>query len=264
MIERLLFDEGGEALAYLKREPALNTFIIGDYLNCGLSGREDVKFYVSRKNGEINGLMMLFRKWFHFSFPYNGDEEETKRFVASLGIGNLKLNGPENAFDLVSAKTKHPCHLVSIRKSEWDFRKGRMKAELLASDKARDVCNLYGRIDEFENNAVDAETQIANQKLDMERGESAVFGIYDNGILVSAVGLAAINPVSAMVIGVCTLPEYRRRGYASSTLYSMLDYVFGTLKLECVSLFWNNGVAGKMYADAGFSDVGEYLMGALD
>ena len=80
----------------------------------------------------------------------------------------------------------------------------------------------------------------------------------DNEI-VSTVATTAETTVSAMVVGVATLPTHRQKGYASKLMISLMEEYFQNRNKE-LCLFYNNPKAGKIYKRLGFKDIGKWVM----
>nr|WP_304362706.1 GNAT family N-acetyltransferase [Bacillus pseudomycoides] len=69
---------------------------------------------------------------------------------------------------------------------------------------------------------------------------------------------SSIFTLSAMVVGVCTHPSHRGRGYASLILQKMIwDF---TQEGRTLCLFYNNPAAGRIYKRLGFKDIGTWTM----
>lgn len=89
---------------------------------------------------------------------------------------------------------------------------------------------------------------------------SHAFGVYENGKLCSVAKTTAETEISAMVVGVATLPEYRGKGYAVACVNEMINYCLVKLGMKYICLFYNNPAAGRIYHKAGFEDLGEYVL----
>ena len=76
--------------------------------------------------------------------------------------------------------------------------------------------------------------------------------------IISLASTTAENSVSAMIVGVCTKEEYRKRGYVSAILFKLLTNLFTEKKIVC--LFYDNPEAGKIYKRNGFEDIGIWRM----
>ncbi len=64
--------------------------------------------------------------------------------------------------------------------------------------------------------------------------------------------------MSAMIVGVCTDPEYRRRGYTSTIMTKLCYDLQQEGKGAC--LFYDNPSAGTIYQRLGFVTIGKWSM----
>ncbi len=83
--------------------------------------------------------------------------------------------------------------------------------------------------------------------------------IEENNKIVSTVATTAETTKSAMVVAVATIPEYRKKGYASVLMISLMKEYFENRHKE-LCLFYDNPKAGKIYKKLGFKDIGKWVM----
>ena len=67
------------------------------------------------------------------------------------------------------------------------------------------------------------------------------------------------NSVSAMVVGVATLPGWRGRGFARACVHAAAAHSFAAGR-RYLCLFYDNPAAGRIYHALGFADVGRFGM----
>lgn len=123
---------------------------------------------------------------------------------------------------------------------------------------AESVYSLYILIDEFHMyHGLSREEAIEKQRMNLKN--DIYFGVFEHGVLASIAAISAATKTSAMIVGVATKPEYRRKGYASA--------VMGTLCRESLAegrqflcLFYDNPAAGKIYNRIGFKELGIWTM----
>ncbi len=260
MFEKLF--EREKLLSFLKQNSAFNTFMIGDLFNFGMDG-DECEFFAYVKENEIKGVIMRFRSYFLLSSPYSVSVEETTTFIHSQWPGIHEISGPDAVLKQLSfIKSLKPCNLVTCTAKTLKC-KTDCKAELLRGKDAYSIVLLERSIEEFNRRTDTVAHQSMELKADIEKGNTIVYGIKNGDKVISSASLSAINPVSAMVVGVCTDKEYRQKGFAYDVLSALLNHAFEVLNLDNVSLFWNNDIAGKMYAKVGFISSGEYTMGTF-
>ena len=104
--------------------------------------------------------------------------------------------------------------------------------------------------------SVDEEVEGIARKIENKHGR--VYFIKENEKVVSTVSTTAENSKSAMIVGVCTAPRYRKQGYVTAILTEMLQDLFK--EKESVCLTYNNPEAGNIYKRSGFVDIGMWTM----
>ncbi|MPM91535.1 hypothetical protein SDC9_138666 [bioreactor metagenome] len=76
----------------------------------------------------------------------------------------------------------------------------------------------------------------------------------DTGEMVCSAETTAENKHSAMVVGVCTNPNYRNKGYATAVVSKLCKDLL--LEGRTLCLFYDNPAAGKIYKNLGFEEIG--------
>ena len=122
------------------------------------------------------------------------------------------------------------------------------------------VIGLEVQIDEFADSfrGVDREEKVEECRENLTRGGHA-FGVYDGDRLVALAETTAENSVSAMVVGVATLPGWRGRGFARACVHAAAAHSFAAGR-RYLCLFYDNPAAGRIYHALGFADVGCFGM----
>ena len=122
------------------------------------------------------------------------------------------------------------------------------------------VIGLEVQIDEFADSfrGVDREEKVEECRENLTRGGHA-FGVYDGDRLVALAETTAENSVSAMVVGVATLPGWRGRGFARACVHAAAAHSFAAGR-RYLCLFYDNPAAGRIYHALGFADVGRFGM----
>lgn len=91
------------------------------------------------------------------------------------------------------------------------------------------------------------------------KGSALAFGLFENGMLVSACYATARTKRGAMVVGVATREGYRNRGYASLLVSRLCKTSFDE-GLSFLCLFYDNPKTGSIYRKLGFSQLGRWAM----
>ncbi|MED1864878.1 GNAT family N-acetyltransferase [Fictibacillus nanhaiensis] len=92
----------------------------------------------------------------------------------------------------------------------------------------------------------------------MNNGWSRIFVIEEDDQLISSASTVCETSVSAMVSGVCTLPEKKGKGLASLCVEHLMHNLFQENKT--LTLFYDNPEAGRIYKRLGFEDIGKWTI----
>jgi predicted GNAT family acetyltransferase len=134
-----------------------------------------------------------------------------------------------------------------------------VKARTLRKGDFHALYLLLSGIAEFHSFAKETEKEATDgKKLAVARG-SVLYGVYARDELVATAASAADSSEGSMVVGVATKEGYRKKGYASLAVQSLLRDRFGKGQ-RFVCLFYDNPEAGQIYHKFGFVDVAPYTM----
>ena len=132
-------------------------------------------------------------------------------------------------------------------------------ARRLLPDDIDAIYSLLKQIDEFFTMRSKTEEENREDILNSMTNEGRMYGVFENGTLAAVAGTSAENSMSAMVVSVATLPEYRGRGYATRLVTRLCqDCLADGMKFLC--LFYDNPEAGVIYRKIGFKELGQYAM----
>lgn len=260
---RMLEENDREAIMrFVCDEAAYNLFIIGDVENYGLND-EHVNVAVHEKDGGWDSLVLRY----HESFVvYTKREDYNAQAVADYIKGY--------AFEIISGKGSVVEKLIPY------FSKSKPRVTLLAQCDALTqnemipqdavirrmqpfemdkVVALYCTVDEFRYQYIGNENKRAvRMARELQKGGMG-FGAFVGGELVSYAQITARSSMGAVVVGVATHPDYRRRGLASAVMRTLCKASFED-GLSFLSLFYDNPQAGRIYRRLGFVELGEYMM----
>lgn len=261
MIRRIAAADAPVILPYLHRNPAMNLFIIGDLEAFGFDSDVQDLWVNFDNDGNIQSLLFrFFRHYIVYSettfdpAPYvsllerdpdfgllQGDARAVRQFVANSGM------------TFVSERTTFMAQLTALSAAAETIDTSAVKqADLGDLDR---ILTLRGQIESF-TNTPDARESLLKS---MKAGGSRTFYIEDaSSRMVAAASTAAENSSSAMVVGVCALPEVRRQGLASACTTALCKEILGQGKSLC--LFYDNPEAGSIYLRLGFEHIGQWLM----
>lgn len=254
---RLLNNEDYDILMeYVKKEKELNLFIIGDVENYGFNNEFQKLWGEFNQKGELIGVLLKYFENFIF---YSRDEFDIEGFYNILKNEDFKrLSGEKSiveAFEKLHSFSKkrdtYFCKLDEDTKLEENELLAKVrKVELENVD---ELIKLYKLIEEFSNDVSD---ESIRKKYEDNTGRG--YYIEEDGKMVSVAQTTAENSTSAMIVGVCTHPDYRKRGYATACMTKLCKTLLNEGKSLC--LFYDNPKAGKIYKRLGFKDIGIWTM----
>ena len=274
---RILQEEDRKLLEeFLYREPEMNLFLIGDLENYGINS-EAVSFYLHEEkrahSGSVQNESELYWDFvilrFYQSYILYSPYED---YNAEEAIQFLKTQNPEG----ISGR-EELLKRISPAFPQWELQSDFMsrcnriedqfqvpeelEIRVLGAEDMAEAVDLLYDIEEFkkgyEKNV--KAVHIRRMQEEMEQGGKLALGGYRDGRLVSIAETSAENTRSAMVVGVATKPEYRKRGYASAVVSALCRNCFDRGK-EFLCLFYDNPAAGRIYNKIGFVELGKYGM----
>ena len=258
MIRRLTEEDHTNCLSLLTPYAAENLFIIGDIEAFGYDQPFQKLWGDFSDNGELRAVLLKYEKNY---IPYAPGAFDAKGFaeVISLDTEFLMISGLKRVTSQIQPHISH-----SVRSSRELFYAKCDSLKQLALDNLdivksatlsdlEKIHRLHQEIDEF-NSGETVEEKQRNQA----KGVSRSYYIEQDGKPVSAASTAAENSESAMIVGVCTLPDYKRKGYATKCMSKLCYDILSEGKILC--LFYDNPQAGTIYKRIGFQEIEKWMM----
>lgn len=249
MITKLNSKHHQKVMEYLKKEPEFNLFIIGDierygYDNYFLNIWADVN-----KKGEIQGVLL---KYFEFLIFYGDKKFDIEGFYKLINKMNYsEISGKSECVSqlakvlrLNQSRHVHFCKLESPRFLVDNSVDAKIKK--IKFGNINKIVKLYDYIDEFENTSADS----IRNGLKTGRG----YCIEIDRQVVAMAKSTSENKTHAMIVGVGTHPNYRKKGLATKCTMKICSELLRENKIPC--LFYDNEEAGKIYKRLGFEDIG--------
>ena len=239
----------------VKKESEVNLFIIGDIENNGYDKGYQKLWGEFNKEGKLIAVLL---KYFDSCIFYSRDEFDAKVFYEIMRAEEYKLLSGEKSiverFESVHSFSKkrdtYLCKLDSKARLDMTQDTAYLKrVELKDIDK---IIKLYGAIDEFEKLSYES------TKKGFSEGNKRAYFVEEEGEMVAIAQTTAENSSSAMIVGVCTHPEHRSKGYATACMTRLCGELLDEGKSLC--LFYNNPKAGSIYKRMGFEDIGLWTM----
>jgi len=259
MIKKLDENYRKEALEFLSQEPSINLFAIGDIENFGFE--EDFQdIWGHFHNGLIDGILLRFTENF---IPYwnkdNFNPEEFKDIIRNSPVKRKMISGKKTIVDkfdnIFKNHIKRDTYFCELSKADILLKD--MDGVKLASvsDKYR-VPKFLNSIQEFKDSP-DVSPEQFEKKLSTKSGRTYYIE-NSKGEIISIAQTTAENSISAMVVGVSTRPDYRRKGLAQKCMSKLCLYYLRKGKTLC--LFYDNPEAGKIYKNIGFKQIEKWTI----
>ncbi|MFQ9990194.1 GNAT family N-acetyltransferase [Ruthenibacterium lactatiformans] len=261
-MEKLTEQNRAEVEAYISAEPEYNVFVQGDLENYGFESKTVEIFGTRAADGALCALLLRYFNNYCLCMSGTAPVEELAAFLQARGA--QYLSGKEA--DVAALAARMPgWKLRGTNLARMDRLAGGaalpegFSLRMLGPQDAQAVIGLEVQIDEFADSfrGVDREEKVEECRENLTRGGHA-FGVYDGDRLVALAETTAENSVSAMVVGVATLPGWRGRGFARACVHAAAAHSLPPRRYLC--LFYDNPAAGRIYHALGFADVGRFGM----
>ncbi|MFC7391986.1 GNAT family N-acetyltransferase [Scopulibacillus cellulosilyticus] len=260
MIRRLNKNDHEVCFNLLKTKSAENLFLIGDIEAYGYEQEFQKLWGEFNENGELIAVLLKYEENY---IPF-----VTESFNAE-GFAEIMSNDP--SFKMMSGLKdvtekiepyleKQPkrkrqtyyakCTRLKVNKNDVAF----SNVQQAVPDDAEALVELLNAIPEFSDSTITVE----RKRRELKNGTSRSFFIIEDGKMVSTASTAAENSLSAMVVGVATLENYKKKGYATKCMLKLCSDLLLEGKELC--LFYDNPAAGAIYKRIGFEDIGYWMM----
>ena len=249
MFRKLRSSDKDKLFKYLEKERAYNLFIFGDVENYGFE-TDFQELWAELEDDQYIAVLLRYK---NFCILYADGNFTIKWFADKIRSykGIEGVSGKREIIEAVSVLLKHKkirhqylSELGDLEDIPDEF--VRAKVETAEPEHAKELYELEAKIKEFN----DFSNSIEKVEEALRSGRSKTYFIRDAG------KTTAETKDSVMVIGVCTHPDYRGKGYASFCT-ARLSYDFLKAgKKPC--LFYDNPDAGKIYRKIGYKELGRW------
>ncbi len=251
-----------QVMDYILKEPEFNLFFIGDIENFGFENK-DVELFASDSDTGYDYLLLRYLDNFLlYSDHTNYNVREAAEFIAEANPKciNGKSDIVEKLLPFLPDRYGERAFLSRLNEvKSLPVMPDGAEVRRLTPDNASDIVALYLQIEEFRDlYSEDIEKGVKGIRINLENGGRS-YGVFQNGTLISIASTAAENSVSAMVVGVATLPPERKKGLAGSLVAKLCEDFLNENK-QFLCLFYDNPEAGSIYRKIGFTELGSYIM----
>ncbi|WP_082234845.1 GNAT family N-acetyltransferase [Halobacillus massiliensis] len=259
MIRRLTEEDRFKCQNLLAEKPAENLFIIGDIENFGFE-QDFQKLWGDFSGDELRAILLKYRNnyiaYASGNFDSIGFAEIIDQDFEFTQLSGLKAITSQilQHLDRQPDKTRSLFYAKCDSKDKLNDNIDTSQVQMADVKDVKKIVELQNCIPEFEG---DPNREEGIRK-GFESSSARTYFIERDGLFVSSASTTAENTMSAMIVGVCTHPDYQKNGYASSCMKQLCEEVLDEGKLLC--LFYDNPKAGKIYKRLGFEDIGYWMM----
>ncbi|MBW7652273.1 GNAT family N-acetyltransferase [Anoxybacillus sp. ST4] len=257
MIRKLSEADHDVVFSFLKQEPSLNLFIIGDIEAFGYEQEFQELWGDFDENSRLRAVLLRF---YDSYIPYAPGDFDIDGFAEVMRNAShpVRLSGKTELVakfePLLPLGKKRVTYFCECNEIIFPEEQSRYEIKQATVDDVDRILELRSRITEF--SVLPSSRDMLVKSLETNTGR--VYYIEEDGCMVSSVATTAENTLSAMVVGVCTHPDYRQKGYASEIMKRVIQDYVRAEKTLC--LFYDNPNAGRIYKRLGFYDIGMWTM----
>jgi len=258
MIRKLTDKDHQWVMDYLSEEPSINLFIIGDIEAFGYDTEFQELWGEYDENGNLKAILL---RYFDSFIPYAKDEFDIQGFTKIINAHTEKpaMSGKSTIVEqFESAKglklgPKKTTFFAECR-NLTSIGQAKNKIKIATMDDVDRILDLRMQIPEF-SVSKDARKMLLQ---DIENGTGRTYFIEEGGQMIACASTAAENSISAMIVGVCTHSDYRKKGLATAIMQKLIGDILDEGRILC--LFYDNPTAGRIYKRLGFQDIGRWTM----
>ena len=240
--------EDSETIAHLETDLNRNAL---DIWNLRFEGHR-YELYVNRIQGAIGAHLGIYHAPEADYVTIGGRDEAIAPLLALIPSRAVVLL-PPGALEVARGNMKpgniYPNDLMLVRRGEESL--GHPGLAVRLTEKDAEEFAAFG----FSFNAPPVPVEWARERISRD----AVFGAFDQGKLVSVASATGFHPDVAVIMGVETRNEFRRRGYGSSVVSAATREALNRSKSCTLWVASRNAEALAIYRRLGFKKVGEEL-----
>lgn len=255
MFRKLNSGDKDSLFRFLDKDRAFNLFIYGDVENYGFE-TDFQDLWAEFEEGEYIAVLLKYK---NFCILYSDGNFNVKWFADKIRSykGVEGVSGKREVIEALSIlmnykKIRHQylSELIDFK----DIPDGFLKAEVETAvpENAKELYELESSIKEFD----DFSNSVEKTEEALKSGRSKTYFIREAGKIISCASTTAETISSVMVIGVCTHPGHRGKGYASFCTAKLSYDMLKAGKMPC--LFYDNPAAGKIYRRIGYKEIGKW------
>jgi ribosomal protein S18 acetylase RimI-like enzyme len=250
-LEIVELDEGMEPkfLEHAEKDPFDHFFFIIDWKY----DRELTRLYLALEDGEIKGMMVVFR---NAIAQVRGERDAVAALLDFLEEEDMEIMVAREHRDLLgdrfTAKLQKEVLMLHLKKGEEKLDIG-LRPERLGPDDADEVAALLKlSFKEWWENAT-------GERISKSMDKTVWMGIRDRGKIV-ALGSTRFFGFASNIFVIATHPDYENRGYATTMVSSLVEQILEHTDDVLIHVFTDNAPAMRVYTKAGFRHYSTYYV----
>lgn len=255
MIRNLTYKDNDKVMELLKKNSIVNYFIISSL------EREKYKKMFEKKWGQFNKqgelISVLFKRKsgtlkFYSSQDYDVEEIcsiiKSQNFYRLIGEKSI-INKLVNNYNFV--KIEESSFISKLERLNMKNKKEPLNIKPVTTEDIDKIIDLYNLV--F-TGFIPKQLMIEKYRKNTGRG----YYIEDKGNIISTAQSSYETSDNAIIVGVATHPDYRKKGFATQCLIKLCTELVGEGKI--LYLQYDNPKAGNIYKELGFKDVGKMVI----
>ncbi|MCP3028863.1 GNAT family N-acetyltransferase [Halobacillus sp. A5] len=264
MIRKLTIQDDTACQRLLAEKPAENLFIIGDIENFGYDQDFQTLWGDFDEQQELCAILLKYHNNY-IAYASGNFNAEGFANVINRDFDFMQLSGIQSITEQILPYINHQLKKTrSLYYAKCDSKNKlglNLETSLVKLASVKDVpriIELHDKIPEFEQDASRESSMIKG----IEGKSARIYYVQQGEQIISSASTTAENSMSAMIVGVCTHPDHKRKGYASTCMKQLCKDLLEEEKMLC--LFYDNPEAGSIYKRLGFEDIGMWTMNIFD
>lgn len=245
-----------DILDYAKQNYNENLYIISDIENF-MYDKDVFSIWYDKVDDMINFILLKYRD---NAIIFNENQDiDVQKVTELLKKNNIKrINGLNNSIKFLFPNLLHEYKIQKCKycvlKNTGKKTNEEDKMESLNERNIEKVSIAMSKVPELDMTKEDSFYYLKN-KLEKKLPTKL---LELNGNIVSFAATSTVSSLSAMIVGVFSIPNMRKKGYSTKVLTALITEIFSR-NLDCC-LVYENDIAGKLYEKLGFNIIDEWII----
>lgn len=246
--------------SFLEKELSFNMLLIENLRKMNYPSKHQKIWLDISKDGQLRAVL-LKHYGHYYVYATSPIQIDSTQFVKILRRDRQfeTLSGRKETVEQLCVglryKESRPLYVAELEKANWNpglINRARVQRATLADAGA--IMSLKKQIAEFQMHT--AEEKAFRDSITNGSGRCYIIRVGDQ--VISSAATMCEQTGSAMIVDVCTHPDYRNKGYATLCLSVLCQELLGEQRHIC--LFYESVIAGSLYKKLGFVDIGSWLI----